>query len=186
MVMPLTDDKAVLEMYLMALETVLMPVRGKEPAKALELAQQMLERDEVPGSILFVTDGISQDHLAPFVDHQQQSRDALLVLGVGTSQGGPVRSGDSFTTDSAGRRVTATLDRKGLEALSRDAGAFVATVTLDDRDVNSIQRRIQSHLEAVREEDETARWRDFGYYLVYPVTLLGLLWFRKGWTVQWT
>lgn len=186
MVMPLTDDKSVLEMYLMALETVLMPIQGKEPTKALELAQQMLERDEVPGSILFVTDGISKDHVAVFAERQQQSQDALLALGVGTSEGGPVRSGESFATDSGGRRVTATLDKEGLEALSRDAGAFVATVTLDERDVERIQRHVQSHLEAVREEDESARWRDFGYYLVFPVAFLGLFWFRRGWTVSWT
>ena len=93
--------------------------------------------------------------------------------------------GDTFATDSAGRRVVAHLDREGLEAVSREADAFVATVTLDARDVERIERHVQSHLEAVREEDESARWRDFGYYLVFPVALLGLLWFRKGWTVQW-
>ncbi len=93
--------------------------------------------------------------------------------------------GDAFATDSGGGRLVAQLDKEGLEAMASEAGAFVATVTLDDRDVERIERHVQSHLEAVREEDESARWRDFGYYLVFPVALLGLLWFRKGWTVQW-
>jgi Ca-activated chloride channel family protein len=185
MVMPLTDDAAVLEMYLMALETKIMPVEGKEAGRALETARQMLERDEVPGSILFVTDALPSEQLAAFVEHAQSSQDALLVLGVGTSAGGPVRMGDDFVTDSAGGRITARLDKEGLEAVSREAGAFVATVTLDDRDVDRIQRHVQSHLESVREDDESARWRDFGYYLVFPVALLGLLWFRRGWTIHY-
>jgi Ca-activated chloride channel family protein len=185
MVMPLTDDATVLEMYLMALQTELMPVQGKDPSRALSLAQQTLDREDVPGSILFTTDGIASGHLPTFVEHSETNQDALLVLGVGTSEGGPVRAGDSFATDTAGRRITATLDKEGLEAVTREAGAFVATVTLDDRDVERIQRRVQSHLESVREEDESARWRDFGYYLVFPVAVLGLLWFRRGWTVQW-
>jgi Ca-activated chloride channel family protein len=185
MVMPLTDDASILEMYLMALQTELMPVQGKDASRALSLAQQLLDREDVPGSILLVTDGIAADSLPAFVEHGETNQDALLILGVGTSEGGPVRQGDGFATDSSGRRVTAKLDKEGLEALSREANAFVATVTLDDRDVERIQRRVQSHLEAVREEDESARWRDFGYYLVFPVAVLGLLWFRKGWTVQW-
>jgi Ca-activated chloride channel family protein len=185
MVMPLTDDATVLEMYLMALQTELMPVQGKAPPRALSLAQQMVDREDVPGSILFVTDGIAADALPAFVEHGETNQDALLILGVGTSEGGPVRAGDSFATNSAGRRITATLDKEGLEAVAREAGAFVATVTVDNRDVERIQRRVQSHLEAVREEDESGRWRDFGYYLVFPIAFLGLLWFRKGWTVQW-
>jgi len=186
MVLPLTDDRSFFETYLAALETGIMPAAGKDPTAALALAEQMLEPDEVPGSILFITDGIAADNRPAFTEHQATSADELLVLGVGTSEGGPIRAGESgFATDSSGRRITARLDRKGLEQLGREAGVFVATVTLDDRDVERIQRRIQSHLESVREEDESARWRDIGYYLVFPVALLGMLWFRRGWTVEW-
>jgi len=186
MVLPLTDDRSFFETYLAALETGIMPVAGKDPARALALAERMLETDEVPGSILFITDGIAADNLPAFTEHQETSRDELLVLGVGTSEGGPIRAGESgFATDSAGRRITARLDKEGLEALAREADVFVATVTLDDRDVDRIQRRIQSRLEAVREEDESARWRDLGYYLVFPVAVLGFFWFRRGWTVEW-
>jgi Ca-activated chloride channel family protein len=186
MVLPLTDDTSFFETYLMALETALMPVPGKDSSAALALAERMLERDEVPGSILFVTDGIGAEHLSALVMHAEASNDELLVLGVGTSEGGPVRAGESgFVTDAKGQRMIARLDRQGLEAVARETGAFVATVTLDDADVNRIERRIQSHLEAVREADPSARWRDFGYYLVFPAALLGLLWFRRGWTVEW-
>ena len=186
MVLPLTDDRSFLETYLAALETDIMPAAGKDAAAALNLAEEMLEPDEVPGSILFITDGIPADSIPAFTEHQETSLDELLVLGVGTSEGGPIRAGkEGFATDSSGRRITVQLDREGLEKLAREADVFVATVTLDDRDVERLQRRIQSHLESVREEDESARWRDVGYYLVLPVAVLGMLWFRRGWTVEW-
>ena len=108
------------------------------------------------------------------------------MLGVGTSEGGPIRQGKGFATDAAGRRVVARLDRDGLEALARDAGVFVATATRDARDVDRLQARIQSHLEAVQAADPKARWKDAGYWLTLPFALLGALWFRRGWTVRWT
>ena len=105
----------------------------------------------------------------------------FLVLAVGTIQGGPIRIDDqTFHTDAKSRRMVATLDLEGLNLLESETGAFVASVTVDDADVGRIQRQVQSHLQRVRQEDETARWKDQGYWLVFPVALLGLLWFRKG------
>ena len=49
-----------------------------------------------------------------------------------------------------------------------------------------IQRRAQNHLQAVQQEQAETRWRDFGYFLVFPIALLTVFWFRRGWTVRWT
>lgn len=186
LVMPPTDDAQALETYLAALEPGLMPVPGENAAAALARAQRILDRDATPGSILFLTDGIEEPQRAAFRQHAATRREALLVLGVGTSEGGPIREGSGFATDAAGRRLTARLDREGLEDLARETGAFVATATLDARDVDRLQARIQSHLEAAREAEPTARWRDAGWTLTLPVALLVALWFRRGWTVRWT
>ena len=186
-VLPLSDDASLLETFLSALESDLMPVSGKEPGDALVLAAELLRREDVPGSILFLTDGISAEQVPDFVAHARESDDAVLVLAVGTREGGPVRVGDNqFATDATGRRLVATLDREGLQSLSRNSGAFVASVTVSSEDVEQVQRRIQRHLEQAQEEDETSRWKDFGYYLVIPVALLGALWFRRGWTLRWS
>jgi Ca-activated chloride channel family protein len=185
-VLPLSDDPSIFESFLAALETGIMPNRGKDATAALALAQAILETDSVTGTILFLTDGIGEEHAEAFAAHDASSRDQVIVLAVGTENGGPVRRSDgSFATDPNGRRVVATLDRTGLEALRSRAGVYVASITVDDRDVRQVQRRVQSHLRQVQQEYETARWRDMGYYLLFPVTLLGLLWFRRGWTVRW-
>lgn len=185
LVMPPTDDASALETYLTALSPGLMPRAGKAAGAALVRAQEVLDRDETPGSILFLTDGIPAEEREAFRAHAATRTEGLLVLGFGTTEGGPIRQGKGFVTDAAGRRVVARLDREGLEALGSETGAFVATATLDARDVDRLQARIQSHLEEVREVDAAARWKDAGVWFTVPTALLGALWFRRGWSVRW-
>jgi Ca-activated chloride channel family protein len=147
MVLPLTDDPHILETYLTSLSSDVMPAMGKDPSKALVLARDMLEKERAPGTILFVTDGISKDHLPAFVEHNQKSTYEVVVLGVGTSKGGPVLlKKNDFMKDSSGKRVFSRLNREGLDMLSSEAGAYVTTVTVDDRDVRWVNGRIESHL----------------------------------------
>ncbi len=87
--------------------------------------------------------------------------------------------------DASGMTVISKLDREGLEALSNKAGAYVTTATVDDSDVQRINRRIESHLKAMQSENENMKWKDSGYYMVIPVFLFSLFWFRRGWTVKW-
>jgi Ca-activated chloride channel family protein len=186
MVLPLTDDPKVIEMYLVSLETGLMPVAGKDPSKALRLAEEMLARETAAGTILFVTDGIAEKYSAAFAEHKKFSPHQVLVLAVGTSQGGPVRLGkEDLLRDAQGRRVISALDRRGLEALESQAGTYVIGATLDNSDVEKLIRRVNTHLKSVQAIDERVPWEDYGYYLVFSAVPLALLWFRKGWTVRW-
>ncbi|HNP59724.1 MAG TPA: VWA domain-containing protein [Nitrospirales bacterium] len=185
-VLPLTNDPSILDLYVSDLRTDVMPVQGKNPALALQVAEGMLQRDTVAGTILFVTDGIALEHLPVFRTHQESTRDQVMVLAVGTREGAPVRIGDNrFLNDANGRRLIARLDYEGLEALSKQAAIEVISTTIDDKDVERIQDSVQSHLQAVLAKDEQVRWKDFGYFFTIPVGLLALFWFRKGWTVPW-
>jgi Ca-activated chloride channel family protein len=182
LVLPLTDDAALIRTYLDALGTGLMPPGGRDTGKALSLVDESLAREEVPGTILFLTDGVEATAFDAFRHHA--GKDQLMVLGIGTEQGGPVRTGpESFLEDATGRRVFTRLDVEGLRHLKR-AGVEVATVTMDDSDVEWIQRRVQTHL-ARRQSEAATRWKDEGWWLVLPIGLLAALWFRRGWTIRW-
>jgi Ca-activated chloride channel family protein len=183
-VLPLTEDTEILEVYLEALATNLMPKPGKDAPAALDLAESLFATETTPGTILFVTDGIAASQVPAFVAHHQRSKNQVVALGVGTTDGGPIRDGKGFLTEG-NRRVVARLDKEGLATLARDAGTFVATATLDDSDVGRIQRGIQTHMQSIVQKDEGARYRDFGWYLTPFLAVLGGLWFRRGWTVRW-
>ncbi|MCD2182802.1 VWA domain-containing protein [Rhizobium sp. GN54] len=183
MVLPLTDDAALVATYLAALSPALMPVPGKDTAKALETVETALADETAPGTILFLTDGVERAAFAAFSDYK--GRNDLMVLGIGTPEGGSVRTGSGeYLTDSSGARVQARLDVDGLKALQSSSSAQVATVTLDDGDVDWIVRRIQTSFTQKSEEGLT-RWRDFGWYLTLPIAILCTLTFRRGSKIHW-
>jgi Ca-activated chloride channel family protein len=183
MVLPLTDDATLVQTYVNSLATRIMPVTGKDSGKALRTVQTALASEDMPGTILFMTDGVEPAAFDTF--SQNSGDDEIIVLGIGTEQGGPVKTGEGqFLTDSGGARVFAKMDVDQLHKLQSEAGVQVATVSLDDSDVDWIERRIRSHLEQKQGEGEY-RWRDLGWWLTIPLALLAALWFRRGWSVHW-
>lgn len=182
MVLPLTDDAELVKTYVNALQTRIMPVPGKDTTKALQAAEAGLAREAVPGTLLFLTDGVEPAAINAFRRHG--GNDEIMVLGIGTAEGGPVKTGEGQFLTDAGGRVLAKLDVEGLHRLGREAGVRVATVTLDDSDVRWITQRIRTHLQARLAEGKT-EWLDAGWWLTIPIALLAALWFRRGWSVQW-
>lgn len=174
-VLPLTDDPQVLESFVTALDPSVMPVKGKDPAAALGLAETMLADEPTPGTILFLTDDMTREAIPRFAEHSAGSRDQVAVLAVATEFGGIAPGG----------RELHALDAAGLDALASRAGAAVELVTADDSDVRRVLGQIDTHLGAVLAEDTEGRWRDEGWWLAWPLAALVLLWFRRGWLVQW-
>jgi Ca-activated chloride channel homolog len=188
MVLPFTTDNSLFDLYLSSLSTSLMPSQGKNTAKALHAVEDFLKDEPVPGTILFVTDGIESQALPEFRQFASapDNQNDILVLGVGTSNGGPVRTaGNGFLSDRTGRRVYSKLDVNALRSLSRiDIPA--TTLTLNDDDIQWIQRRVQHHLETLQQKNSKTRWIDEGYWLTFPIAAIAVFWFRKGWTVRWS
>jgi Ca-activated chloride channel family protein len=186
MVMPLTDDAALIGTYVDALETNVMPVRGRNTVRAIDAVEKTLANEDTPGTVLFLAGGVEESAFDRFAALARDGHHQPIVLGIGTAEGGPVRTGpQTYLTDSSGGRVFTTLDVDALHRLRDRTGVPVATVTADRSDVEWIERRVQSHLQA-RQAETNARWRDEGWWLTIPLALFGVFWFRKGWTIQWS
>ena len=177
-VLPLTDDTSLVELYLESLTPVVMPQAGDRPDRALDLAARMLAAEDAAGTILFMTDGIDRMYEPSFAAAFAESQDQLLILTFGTSAGGPILDGNA--SDSA-----PPVDSAGTATIASASGGRVFKSTVDSGDVESMNRHVQRNLVDAIESDENLRWRDSGYLLVWPLALLTLLWFRRGWTVQW-
>jgi Ca-activated chloride channel family protein len=181
MVLPLTEDASLIETYTDALATRIMPVDGKDTAKALDMAEDMLSKEETSGTILFITDGVEQKSFDAF---RRKSESGLVVLGVGTAEGGLVKTANgTFLTGSDGNRILAKLDLEGLKNLHALTGTDVATVTDDDTDVRWVIQKIRTHF-AQKQAKEGDRWRDMGWWLNIPLAVLFGAAFRKGWVVR--
>ena len=186
LVLPFTTDNSLFDLYLDSLSTTLMPRQGKDTSTALTTIQEFLKDEPVPGSILFVTDGIEPKALPAFRAFASNGRaqNDVLVMGVGTSAGGPVRTaGNRFLTDNSGRRLYSKLDVSALRSL-KQLNISATTLTLDDDDIKWIQRHVQHHLQAVQQRGSMTRWIDEGYWLTVPIAVIAAFWFRKGWAVR--
>ena len=153
LVMPLTEDRAVIEPFLAALDPGLMPSDGKNASAAIALATRSLATEPVAGTILVVADDLgSADGTAL---RQAAGRNSLAMLGVAPPQDG-------------------------------NAGPLDAVrVTIDGADVRALERRIETRFQSAQGEAFGAQWRDEGFWLLLPIALLSLLWFRRGTTVAW-
>jgi Ca-activated chloride channel family protein len=168
--LPFTDDTELLDVYLEALEPDLMPREGDEPAIALAAADRLLAGEDVAGTVLFMTDGVDRTHADTFAEFSERTGDQVLFLAFGTD------TGDA---------VAPPVDRGGLDAVASAAGGTVLAATLGEEDVDALMRRVRTHLVNAIEADEALAWKDRGYPLAWAVAGCMLLWFRRGWTVQW-
>jgi Ca-activated chloride channel family protein len=151
LVMPMTDDRAVIEPFLAALTPTLMPVQGNNAAAATALAANLMTKESVAGTILLVADSVSDEAAV----RRAAGRNNVLILG-----------------------TTSPEQQQGLPTNA-------VRLSVDGSDIRSLERRIETSYQSAQSAAFGARWRDEGYWLLLPVALLGLLWFRRGITVAW-
>ena len=176
-VIPLTNDMEVVNNFLKAVTSDMMPKPGKFAENALPIADRMLQVKlqngvEVKGTLLLLTDGLGPETNTAFEQYFSSNQHQLLVLGMGDKT-------SSFSTAGS-----IPLEEKALIELANNSGGYYQELSLDKVDIKYLNRRINSHLVIV--EDGTRPWFDSGYYLLYPLIFLMLFWFRKGWTLNWS
>lgn len=177
-VLPLTDDSSVLLHYLEALRVGMLPREGKAPESTLPLAQELLDERGLGGTLLIVSDGAGNESAAEFANLSQDRSMQLLVWGIGKTQA-------EIDADAA-RGLSSNaqpLQETQLKAIAATGDGYYQRFTVDDADINYLQRRISRHFAGT--EDSDRPWVDAGYFLLYPLALLLLLFHRRGWVLQW-
>jgi Ca-activated chloride channel homolog len=64
-------------------------------------------------------------------------------------------------------------------------GSDAVKVSIDGSDIVRLERRIETRFQSAQGDAFGTRWQDEGFWLLLPLTLLTLLWFRRGTTVAW-
>ncbi|MEZ8822986.1 VWA domain-containing protein [Vibrio amylolyticus] len=164
--MPVTQDSQVFEPFLAAITPEIMPVDGKRAETAISLFDQQLS-GELGSTVLLVTDGVNHATIQAYESYFAQSPYQLLILAAG-----------SKNTDSKN-----PIDWDSLASLASKTGGRLVEVTVDNSDVAALSRAIERNMQLNGES--SMPWKDMGYGLLIPIALIMLLWFRKGWLVQW-
>jgi Ca-activated chloride channel family protein len=168
-VLTLTADQDILKQYLAAISPGIMPRGGKFPEYSLALIDDVLRETSAAATVVMFADGVGADSAGDFTDYFARNGHQLLVVGVGTER------------DEEG---LAPLERSALENLADASGGGYVALTVDDKDMRRVNRRINSHYVVI--EDSALPWLDSGYVLVFPAMALFLMWFRRGWTLTWS
>ncbi|MGR5065033.1 vWA domain-containing protein [Photobacterium sp. DNB22_13_2] len=164
--MPMTQDTKVFEPFLAAISPEIMPVEGKFAEQALPLIDQQLQGR--PGStVLLVSDGANPNTIAAFKAYFADKPYQLMLLGAGNR---------NVVSD-------APADFDSLRQLASDVGGRFIEIAVDNSDVEQLNLSVERNMQLNGES--AMPWQDMGYQLLLPIALVMLLWFRKGWLVQW-
>ncbi len=159
-VMPLTSDAGIIDAFAAELAPDVMPVEGSRAGDALTAADETVKKAGQAGWVLWIADGASPDEVQALQKYQGAGRTPVTVLAA---------SGEGPELESL-KQAASVLD------------APLVRLTPDDADVRQLGRN--TRFSAVSEQAGGERWKDFGYWLVPPLALVSLLWFRRGWMIR--
>ena len=185
-VTPLTDDVVTIDALAPSLSPNIMPLFGSNPMSAIDMAINLLDDVEsTDGRILLMTDGISGFEQELLITEQIQETDyQLLVMGIGTEEGEPIRTSDgSFLTDETGAMVVPTLNKNVLESLTNRVSGRYHDIQLSDADLAFLlaENQLLDNEELTEVEEEFDVWYETGPFLLFLVVPLTALAFRRGW-----
>ncbi|WP_339487543.1 VWA domain-containing protein [Pseudomonas sp. EL_65y_Pfl2_R95] len=186
LVLPATDDPALLDSFLQALSTGLIEKNGHDVLGVIDQAKRLLEAEKSPGTLVLITDGADPGLNAQIDEHLKGVDLQVLVLAVGSKTTGVVRNAQGQPqVDASGRPVVAKFDSKALEDLADAANAPLGSLTLNDDDLDWIELHAQRHFQAVSDDGKEIHWKDAGYWLCWPLLMIALFCVRRGWRVHW-
>ena len=187
LVLPATDDPALLDSLIQALSSDLIERPGKNVAAVIEQAKRLLDAENTPASLLLITDGADTTQLDALKQQLHGSALQVLVLAVGSTHGGIIRDASGQPrTDSTGRPALGSFDQAALKQLAAATDAPLGSLTLNDDDLDWIEGHAQQHFQAASDELRELHWKDAGYWLCVPLLLLAWLTIRRGWSVNWS
>ncbi|MBO3277953.1 VWA domain-containing protein [Pseudomonas schmalbachii] len=186
LVLPPTDDPALLDSFLQVLGSDMIPRPGKNALAAIEQAKRLLAAEHTPGTLVLATDGADASQLDAVEQALKGSDLQVLVLAVGNQDGGMLRDAHGQPRlDASGKPVLGRFDGDGLKQLADAADAPLGSLTLNDDDLDWIELHAQRHFQAAQGDDEEIHWKDAGYWLCWPLLALAFLAVRRGWSVNW-
>lgn len=186
LVLPPTDDPALLDTFVQALGSGLIDKPGKDVGAVIDQAKRLLSAEKTPGSLLLITDGADTAELDGFDKRLGDSPLQVLVLAVGSEDGGVIHDANGQSrTDANGRPALGRFDPAAIKQLASALDAPLGSLTVNDDDLDWIELHAQQHFQSASAEQRELHWKDAGYWLCWPLLLLALCNVRKGWSVNW-
>jgi Ca-activated chloride channel family protein len=152
-------------------------LQGSRVNTALERAQQLLQGqpEDSSRSILLITDGdFEEPGLESRVRELARSGIRLIVMGIGTEEGGKVPAADGGWLLDRGRNpIESSLREDLLRRLAEAGNGLYLGATFRDDDTDRLVELAMERSRAQEASDEQTRvWNERFYLLVLPLLLL--------------
>ncbi len=177
---PLTLDYAAADLFLGAMDTDLIPVKGTAIGEAMRVSLKALdESHEDARAIILITDG--EDHSGQALAYAEKAKEQgvkIFTIGIGRDEGAPIPDPNGgFRKNRRGEMILSKLDETTLQKIALTTGGkYVRSVT-GDVDLNEIyQKGIKASLE---DQELGSRRRQhwehrFQWFLIIALALLML------------
>lgn len=185
-IVPLTRDYKIIKSHIKTLSPAVMPFPGSDLEKALVLADTITSGSKAPGNILLISDDFTETSFVQIQNFVISTNNKVVILPINTISGANIPSGrqNQLVKDSRGQIIRSSLDKKIIDKIGSLEKVSISPLTLDKSDMELLAKNISDHLEFKEEPDEKENnWRDEGLWLVIPLALIVLIWFRKGWVI---
>ncbi|MGL6314258.1 VWA domain-containing protein [Vibrio sp. WXL103] len=154
--LPPTKDKHAAGLYIDALSPSIMPTSGNNLGSALEtLASEPYYQSPQATSLVLITDSLSSVQVEQLKRHHQTSHQNILVWQFGFEP---------------------------MAALPFGIGLINSHLHNDDAQMVAEWISKQRIFDP---QDEDIQWQELGYFLVWPMLMIVMYWFRRGWTIKW-
>lgn len=185
-IVPLTSDYEIINSHVEGLKPSVMPFPGSDLMAGMSLADSVMSVTDAPGTLIIFTDDFNAGYFDLFSEFLSGSKHKIEILPMNTLAGGevPNRWGKTPIKDANGQPVYSALNQQALNQLSALDAVTIHKLTLDNSDVEVISKKIAANLKFTEQPKEKEDvWKDAGQFLVFPMVLLSLFWFRRGWVV---
>ncbi|MGC1329440.1 VWA domain-containing protein, partial [Pseudomonas sp.] len=181
---PLSDDLATSRNLLDAVTPGIMPQSGHRADLAVEKALTLLHQAGLgQGRLLLIGSSLSDAERDGIIQRLGRDAPRLLMLGIGTRDGAPVRDEHGeYIKDAQGAILLPRLDSIGLKTFAGEVGGLFRQAHLEDDDLGELglldgPLSLQSTGQTVQLDS----WADQGYWLLLPLLLLAACAGRRGW-----
>jgi Ca-activated chloride channel family protein len=157
-IVPLTHDYEIIRSHVDGLSPSVMPEPGNNFTEALQRADSVMSVTTAPGIVVVFTDDSEDVWLPDVQQYLANTEHRAMVLPFRTQ----INSNKASTTERL-EVYQLTLDRSEVEHMAE-----------------AIRRDLVFTESPEEKEDE---WRDAGWIMVLPFTLVLLLWFQRGWVL---
>lgn len=157
LVMPLIRDKSIIARFAGALSPEIMPRKGDALYEALKLARRQFVK--VDGTIVVLSDRLSKSEVKKIEQDAAFKPYKIVFYNI----------------------TSASLQKADTQRLSQEMGAEFIPFSVDDSDIDALQRAIRQQYENAQKEGS---YVDSGYAVLMLIVPLLLLFFRKGFLTE--